>query len=511
MFPHNGRMPTDATPEDRLEKSPFKELATIVATHGIGENATWRSRIDSAVASLFGTRYEKDAEKTIAIRAPGKTGDNNVPFAALIHPTNPEQGAYSGMSVVVFPVDGAACLVTFGVGTNGISPDEELLGNPGHARKVQAVCAWLNHKHGRGAQVAWAKYDPVRIDVTLPTKVSTELPAYASVFQRYGKELYGIYAPTTGNTEAILDVLSAFLDLMFEARGFGVLTPQRPDAIEVRAQWQKFLLPSLTQSDLKQLLNDRRYVVIQGPPGTGKTRMAENILASDYAGNGTSIQFHPNTTYESFVGGLAPQVTEATVGLQFAPTPGHLMEAVRQARMRPDQPYLLHIDEINRADISKILGEAIYLLEVHPDKPRTIELSYDFGEPFGRKLTIPDNLHILGTMNTADRSLAIVDVAVRRRFSFVDLWPQSAVVQELGGEVARDAFARLLTIFIDHASGDAFNLVPGHSYFLNKDDKAMKAELRVTLVPLLQEYLSQGYVTGFSEHIRGYLQWIDSL
>jgi 5-methylcytosine-specific restriction protein B len=114
-------------------------------------------------------------------------------------------------------------------------------------------------------------------------------------------------------------------------------------------------------------------------------------------------------------------------------------------------------------------------------------------------------------MNSADRSIAIVDVAVRRRFAFVKLWPQLSVVAEHGGPLMQDAFQQLMEIFVDHASEDAFPLAPGHSYFLEKDDRKAARSLKVSLGPLLQEYLSQGYVATFSDSIRAYLQWLEAL
>jgi 5-methylcytosine-specific restriction protein B len=107
------------------------------------------------------------------------------------------------------------------------------------------------------------------------------------------------------------------------------------------------------------------------------------------------------------------------------------MQAAREARAQPGNSFLLHIDEINRADLSKVLGEAIFLLEAGEIAPRSLQLPYDFGPPFGRQFEVPINLHILGTMNSADRSIAIVDVAVRRRFAFVKLWPQLRVIKDL--------------------------------------------------------------------------------
>jgi len=154
---------------------------------------------------------------------------------------------------------------------------------------------------------------------------------------------------------------------------------------------------------------------------------------------------------------------------------------------------------------------AIFLFESEAEKERKLELPYDFGDPFGNTLILPDNLHILGTMNSADRSIAIVDVAVRRRFAFVKLWPQITVVQSLACEKMHVAFKRAISIFVEHAGGDAFTLVPGHSYFLEQEDRKVPQHLKVNLVPLLEEYLAQGYVASFSESIRAYLQWIEGL
>lgn len=166
---------------------------------------------------------------------------------------------------------------------------------------------------------------------------------------------------------------------------------------------------------------------------------------------------------------------------------------------------LLVIDEINRADLAKVLGEAIYLFE--PDRPdREITLAHEF-EGIGRRFWLPPNLHVLGTMNSADRSIAILDVAVRRRFAFVPLWPQLAVVEKHAGPLLAESFHELLTIFIEHASDDALPLTSGHAYFLGKDEVA-SAQLATAVRPLLEEYLAQGYVAGFGDEIRAYVDRI---
>jgi 5-methylcytosine-specific restriction protein B len=472
----------------------------------------WTETNKAAFDSLFGApggRYPKAAEKTMTVRAPDISLDTGVPFAAYIHPANPKSGPYGGLSFVIFPVRDSPCLVGLVVGTQGLVPDEVVLGRPGHARKVRAICDWLNREFGKGSQIAWAKQDPTRTDITIPENLCQKWPAYKSVFDRYGKEMYVLFRPDS-DENATKAAVTALLDLVFEERGYRPIKDALADSERLRTKWFDHLMPVVEAAKVKEVLDERRFAILQGPPGTGKTRMATDLLANQYSGNGKSIQFHANTTYEAFVGGLAPVHAEGTLGLQFAPMSGSLMNAAVDA-MKDSRPFLLHIDEINRADLSKILGEAIFLFETNSDRERTVELQYDFGEPFHRILRLPKNLHILGTMNSADRSIAIVDVAVRRRFGFLPLWPQMSVVENHGCALMQEAFKDLVSIFVEHASDDAFNLVPGHSYFLESDDTKARLNLKINLAPLLEEYLAQGYVGGFAEPIRNFLQWIRSL
>jgi len=488
----------------------FEKLLEVIHS---SVDAGWKDRNEAALASLFGSaegRYPQAASGEIALRAPAMGGETGVPFAAYIHPSNPSSGAYSGLSFVIFPADGAPCLLGLVVGTQGLTPDEAILGRPGHARKTKAICAWLNRRYGKGGRVAWAKQDPTRTDISVPDEIKKEWSSHKAALDRYGKEVYALFRPTTDKaaTEA---AVSALLDLLFEERGYEPLARWQPSAEEIRSGWLDCLMPGVERNELKGLLDSRRYVILQGPPGTGKTKMALDLLDDEYKGLGRSIQFHANTTYENFIGGLAPDNSDGGVGLRFKATPGVLMEAAALASGDLSRPYLLHLDEINRADLSKILGEAIFLLETETDRERVIQLPYDFGSPFHRSLSLPKNLHILGTMNSADRSIAIVDVAIRRRFAFVSAWPRMSVVQQHGCSLMQDAFRKLLSIFVEHAPDDAFALVPGHSYFLEMSEDKARRELKTSLAPLLQEYLFQGYVGGFAEPIRSYLQWLDSL
>jgi len=169
------------------------------------------------------------------------------------------------------------------------------------------------------------------------------------------------------------------------------------------------------------------------------------------------------------------------------------MEAIVNAQQDLSKPYLLHIDEINRADLGKVLGETIFLFESQDHGQRVINLSYDFGEPVYKKLSLPENLFILGTMNSSDRSIAIMDIAIRRRFSFVKLWPQLDVVENNSCGLMKQAFTDILSVFVEYDEAVAVDI------------------LQTSLLPLLEEYLAQGYVAGFSEHILAYMQWLKSL
>jgi AAA domain (dynein-related subfamily) len=105
------------------------------------------------------------------------------------------------------------------------------------------------------------------------------------------------------------------LDLVFGERGLRPMKESLADSDRIRSKWFDHLMPVVEPARVKEILDERRFVILQGPPGTGKTKMATDLLANEYGGNGRTIQFHANTTYEAFVGGLAPVPTEGALGL----------------------------------------------------------------------------------------------------------------------------------------------------------------------------------------------------
>jgi 5-methylcytosine-specific restriction protein B len=165
------------------------------------------------------------------------------------------------------------------------------------------------------------------------------------------------------------------------------------------------------------LLWERKQIIMYGPPGTGKTYLARE-LARHLTDDGAVklVQFHPSYTYEDFFEGFRPEPGGSGT-LTFTLRPGPFRSFAEVAVDNPTTAYILIIDEINRANLAKVFGELYFLLEY---RDASINLQYSPGNEF----TLPQNLFLIGTMNTADRSIARIDTAMRRRFAFVELDPR---------------------------------------------------------------------------------------
>ena len=174
-----------------------------------------------------------------------------------------------------------------------------------------------------------------------------------------------------------------------------------------------------------KLLDDKRQVIFQGPPGTGKTYVARR-LAEHLAGSPDRVwlvQLHPSYAYEDFVQGFRPELQGGQPG--FVLRNGPLLEAAKAAREKPGVKHFLVIDEINRGNLAKVFGELYFLLEYRGEQMR---LQYADG---GERFALPGNLYLIGTMNTADRSIALVDLALRRRFHFFEFHPDKPPIRRL--------------------------------------------------------------------------------
>ncbi|MGG7579735.1 McrB family protein [Rhizobium sp. Nf11,1] len=263
-----------------------------------------------------------------------------------------------------------------------------------------------------------------------------------------------------------------------------------------------FLPPDEIRAAL-ELLRRKKNIILQGPPGTGKTWLAKRLGYSLIGARDhqrlTAVQFQPTLSYEDFVRGWRP---DGTKGLQLVD--GVFLDAVAAATQEPQTPYVLVIEEINRGNPAQIFGEMLTLIEDSKrNEDEALRLAYP--RTIEERRYVPDNLYIIGTMNVADRSLALVDLALRRRFSFVSLAPQfndawskwlldrgaPARLVSLIGERMRSLNA---AIEGDRALGRQFRV--GHSFMTPHaapaDEESWRSwyldTVRAELAPLLEEY-----------------------
>ena len=221
-----------------------------------------------------------------------------------------------------------------------------------------------------------------------------------------------IYKPRSANAEGRLRTIAE------AGMGGGEARTDRVTALA-----NELLVPSPFLEEICALLKDKKQVIFQGPPGTGKTYVAQR-LAVCLAGSEdrvTLVQFHPSYAYEDFVQGFRPSLPEGQPGFELKDGP--LLRAAKKAEKDQNALHFLLIDEINRGNLAKVFGELYFLLEYRDQK---MHLQYS-DQPF----SLPPNLYIIGTMNTADRSIALVDLALRRRFYFVDFDPYENPVKPL--------------------------------------------------------------------------------
>jgi len=274
------------------------------------------------------------------------------------------------------------------------------------------------------------------------------------------------------------------------------------ETYDLDAACEDLFVPRSWIRDAMDLLEAKKNLVLQGPPGTGKTyiasRLARVLVGGVDPDRICSVQFHQSYSYEDFVQGYRP-----TASGHLERVDGPFLRFCDRALQDLDRPYVLIIDEINRGNLSKIFGELMLLIEA--DK-RALEwgttLTYARGdEP---AFYVPPNVHLIGSMNTADRSLALVDYALRRRFVFLDVGPcfdserfaEELVSRGIGSPMIATIRRRMKElndiISSDRSLGPGFRI--GHSFFCSRSATEMPDEewyqrvIRTEIVPLLREY-----------------------
>jgi 5-methylcytosine-specific restriction protein B len=268
-----------------------------------------------------------------------------------------------------------------------------------------------------------------------------------------------------------------------------------------------------TESRIREVLVRKGQVILYGPPGTGKTyyarRAAHELVSRQlYGGRAWSVlsetdrqsvdhhitfcTFHPGFGYEDFIEGYRPEIVDGQPF--YKRRNGIFLEACEKARRDRTTNHILIIDEVNRGNVATVLGELITLIESDKREKLSVVLPLS-----GDTFTVPENLWIIGTMNTADRSISVLDAALRRRFGFIELLPEYDGLQTLIGDLSLAALLKGINERIRRTvRRNARELQVGHA-FLMKDANAIRTKtelqqvMRDDIIPLLAEYCFENY------------------
>ena len=275
----------------------------------------------------------------------------------------------------------------------------------------------------------------------------------------------------------------------FEALNRIAPDPPPPNGIDIEKLADELLIDADHLRRIQRLLEDKRQVILQGPPGTGKTYVAQKLAAclARTQERVRLVQFHPSYAYEDFVQGFRPTLVNEQPGFELRDGP--LLDMAKRALEEPDARHFLVIDEINRGNLAKVFGELYFLLEY---RDREMQLQYS-----DTLFALPKNLYVIGTMNTADRSIALVDLALRRRFHFVEFHPGKPPVEGLLRRWLERKAPQMVWVAdaVERANRelDDRQAAIGPSYF-------MKDELDEEMVGLIWEHNVLPYI---EEHLYG--------
>ena len=454
-------------------------------------------------AEQFGAKTDTEFNKSYVER--NNTGQealkDNGAYFGFIHPEEEASGPFHDFSLTIFPNDqNKPWLVCLGIGSSGFKNDYALATYPGLRRLFSNLTN----------EIGFCKSDFSDIETSLPKSItgSPNLQHIKNTIKTYTKVLPTCQIVDDPENEEGKRVIEAFVAGYAKLRDWPSNKDHRKAVSEALEPFLKIERTDEIE-EVKSLLKERKYIVLQGPPGTGKTRVAKNV--ADQIGAKTFFtQFHAETSFSDFIFGIRPDT--ANEELRYREYLGSFSEALKYAVEHSTEKVILIIDEINRANLSNVLGPIFYLFEYKMDVSNVeIEISHNF-----KVNKLPNNFFVIATMNTADRSLAVVDFALRRRFAWYSMTPkiiegsskklENVSVNKITDEefFFKEDFAVIEEIFNWYASSSELNLQPGEGYFIAKNETEMLNRIRYEIFPLIKEYLQEGLLRNAKEEFNNY-------
>lgn len=411
---------------------------------------------------------------------------DNGAYFGFIHPEEEASGPFHDFSLTIFPNNqDKPWLICLGIGSSGFKNDYELATYPG----LRRLFIQLVNDSG------FCKSDFSDIETSLPKTITAnlDLQHIKNTIKTYTKVLPVCQIIDDPESEVGKQTIAAFVAGYAKLRDW-------PTNNNHRKAVTNALAPFVNHEDkdfeleIKKLLLERKFVVLQGPPGTGKTHSAKQVV-KQLSAKSFFTQFHAETTYSDFIYGIRPDLNNKD--LIYIDKLGVFSEALKYS-IENDENVILIIDEINRANLSNVLGPVFYLFE-HKMKESDIEIEIS---PQLKISKLPDNFYVIATMNTADRSLAVVDFALRRRFAWLNMKPIPIKEKQFYNE----DFSSIDEIFNWYASSNELTLQPGQGYFLADSDLEMNNRLEFEIFPLIQEYLQEGLLKSAKEEFNNYFK-----
>lgn len=438
-------------------------------------------------ATKFGAKPELEFNKPYVLRRNIRSDalNDNGAYFGFIHTDEEISGPFHDFSLTIFPNDQSKpWLVCLGIGSSGFKNDYELSTYPG----LRRLFSRLTDERG------FCKSDFSDIETSLPKSITgnLDLQHIKNTIKTYTKVLPTCQIVDDPESEKGKQIIAAFVAGYAKLRDWPSNKDHRKAVSEALEPFLK--TDSINEiEEVKNLLKERKYVVLQGPPGTGKTRAAKSV-AEKIGAKTFFTQFHAETSFSDFIFGIRPDTTNEE--LRYKENLGSFSESLKYAVEHSEEKVILIIDEINRANLSNVLGPIFYLFEHKMDVSNVeIEIFPNF------KVTkLPENFSVIATMNTADRSLAVVDFALRRRFAWFTLKPKAINSNQFFNE----DFTKIQEIFDWYASSTELSLQPGQGYFIADSEEEMKNRIRYEIFPLIKEYLQEGLLRNAKEEFNNY-------